>query len=67
MKKVLEELGIGDMPELPNLQEQYDKFMGSPDMKNKEQELITKKGEIDLIDEQIFNMKDEIEAQYSGT
>lgn len=47
-----------------SLLSQYEWFMNSADILNREASLATKKGEIDLLNEKITNMKDTIIAQY---
>jgi hypothetical protein len=54
-------------PANPNLLEVYNQFLWTPEIKEKEEKLNEVKLQIEKIDEDIFNMKSEVEAQYAWT
>jgi hypothetical protein len=67
IKKTLADLWLTEQTAVPQLQAEYDRLLGTEELTQMGTDLEAKKGEIEQIDEQIFNMKDEIEAQYAWT
>jgi len=63
----LEQAGFGKPVEVPDLQDLFNSLVNTPEINQLEADLNTKKWAIDLLDEQIFNIRSDIEWEYEGT